>query len=303
MPVEHPVFLIFGQPGICKTSLSYSATDPLLLDFDKGAHRSVNRRDTLVIDSWPDVVELDAKVLDPYATIVVDTVGRALDIITADIVLTDPKKAPGGNLSMQGWGVLKTRFRTWMASLRALGKDVLLIAHDKEDKDGDMRIVRPEIVGGSYGEVMKLSDFVGYLYMNGRDRVLDFNPTDRWIGKNPGAWPPFKVPPVAKATTFVAELIDRGRDTLGHISDTSAQIMHQVETWRTKIASLTMAAQLNDQIPLIKALGPTLQPQAAKLLMNRGEALKCAFDRAAKVFTTPHVERPPTVGAGLGDLI
>ena len=47
--VEHPVLLIFGQPGIGKTSLAYSAADPLVLDFDQGAHRAANRRDTLAI--------------------------------------------------------------------------------------------------------------------------------------------------------------------------------------------------------------------------------------------------------------
>ena len=55
--VEHPVFLIFGQPGIGKSSLGYSTKDPLLLDFDKGAHRAANRRDSLVIDGWKDVLD------------------------------------------------------------------------------------------------------------------------------------------------------------------------------------------------------------------------------------------------------
>jgi hypothetical protein len=288
IPVEHPVFLIFGQPGICKTSLAFSMKDPLLRDYDKGAHRAANRRDTLVIDNWRDVVESNsADVLAPYASVVEDTVGRCLDFITADIAATDPKKAPGGNLSQQGWGVLKNRFRQHVAGLRALGKDVLLIAHDKEDKDGDSRIVRPDIVGGSYGEVMKVADFVGYLYMNGRDRVLDFNPTDRWIGKNPAGWAPFKVPPVTKATDFMAELVELGREALGAISDASAQITREVEEWRSRIAGLRTAKELNAAMPDIKKLSATVQPQVAKLLMDRGDELKLSFDKASKAFTEP----------------
>lgn len=286
IPVEHPVFLIFGQPGICKTSLAYSAKDPLLRDYDKGAHRAANRRDTLLIDSWRDVVESNsADNLAPYSTVIEDTVGRCLDLITADIAATDPKKAPGGNLSQQGWGVLKNRFRQHIATLRALGKDVLLIAHDKEDKDGDARIVRPEIVGGSYGEVMKVADFVGYLYMNGRDRVLDFNPTDRWIGKNPAGWEPFKVPPVNKAQDFMADLFDRGRVALGQLSEQSAAIVRQVAEWRLRISSLTSAAECNAVMPEITALSPTVKPQVAKLLMEHGEELKLTFDKDAKKFT------------------
>lgn len=288
IPVDHPVFLIFGQPGIMKTSLAYSAKDTLLLDFDRGAHRAINRKDTLVIDSWADVADLleHTDVLAPYSTVAVDTVGRCLDVMTADIIRETPKYGPGGNLSMQGWGVLKKRFQTFMATLRTLGKDVVLIAHDKEDKDGDTRVVRPDIAGGSYGEVMKVADFVAYAYMAGRDRVLDFNPTDRWIGKNPGAWPAFKVPAPAKATTFLADLIDKGRDALGHISEESAVITQQVETWRAKFDGLTTAAQLNAEMPLVKAItSPVVQPQAAKLLMDRGAELALSFDAKAKKFT------------------
>jgi hypothetical protein len=285
IPVEHPVFLIFGQPGIMKTSLGYSCKDPLLRDYDKGAHRAANRRDTLLIDSWKDVVESNAaEALEPYATVVEDTVGRCLDLLTADIAATDPKKAPGGNLSQQGWGVLKNRFRQHVATLRALGKDVLLIAHDKEDKDGDTRIVRPDIVGGSYGEVMKVADFVGYAYMNGRDRMLDFSPTDRWIGKNPAGWPPFKVPPVAKATDFMAELFDLGREALGAISEASAKATQEIAVWRSRIDGLRTAKELNAAMPEIKALGPTIQPQVAKLLMDRGAAIPVPFDAKAKHF-------------------
>jgi hypothetical protein len=294
--VDHPVILLFGQPGICKSSLGYSAKDPLLLDFDKGAHRAANRRDTLVINSWTDVKELmeSADQLDPYGTLTVDTVGRCLDVMTAHIAATDPKKAPGGNLSQQGWGVLKTNFRTWIANLRTKGKDVLLIAHDKEDKDGDTRIVRPDIVGGSYGEVMKVADFVGYVYMNGRDRVLDFNPTDRWIGKNPGGWAPFPVPPIGKAQSFMAELFDKGREALGAISEESAQITQQVDTWRANIAKLTTPKQLNEQMPIIKAIvTPIVQAQAAKLLMDRGAELKLSFDKDAKKFSAPKEEKQP----------
>lgn len=289
IPVEHPVFLLFGQPGICKSSLGFSAKNPLLLDFDKGAHRAANRRDTLAIDRWGDVVELmDApEALAPYDTIVVDTVGRCLDLITADIAATDPKKAPGGNLSQQGWGVLKNRFRSWAAQLRTMGKDLLLIAHDKEDKDGDTRIVRPDITGGSYGEVMKVADFVGYVYMVGKDRVLDFNPTDRWVGKNPAGWAPWKVPPVAKAADFMGGLFDAGRAALGGISEVSAKVAQQVDDWRAQIDTFTTPEECTKAITPISQLAPVAAPQVKKLLWERAHALGFEFNTKAKTFTAP----------------
>lgn len=286
IPVEHPVFLLFGQPGICKSSLGYSAKDPLVLDFDHGAHRAANRRDTLLIDAWADVTELmqNADTLSNYSTLVTDTVGRCLDLMTADIAINDPKKAPGGNLSQQGWGVLKNRFKNWGSQVRGLGKDMLLIAHDKEDKDGDTRIVRPDIVGGSYGEVMKIADFVGYVYMAGKDRILDFNPTDRWVGKNPGGWAPFKIPPVAKAQSFMAELFDRGRAALGAISEESAKITQQVDDWRAAIDTFTSIDEVNRAIPETAKLSAIVAPQVKKILMDRAGFLGFEWDVKAKAF-------------------
>lgn len=296
IPVEHPVFCWFGQPGIGKSSLGYSCRDPLTLDFDRGAHRAANRRDTLVIDTWADVNELMAQpaVLEPYATIVVDTVGRCLDVMTADIIAQTPKLGPNGNLSQQGWGVLKTRFRTWVATLRTLGKDVALIAHDKEDKDGDTRTVRPDIVGGSYGEVMKVADFVAYVYMAGKDRVMDFNPTDRWVGKNPAGWKPFLIPPIAKAQVFMADLFKQGRAALGAISEESARVTQAVDDWRAQIGTFTTAEDCNRAAAEIKKLAPIVGAPVAKLLLDHASAKGIPFNKTTRKFEAPTSADVPT---------
>lgn len=297
MPVEHPIFLINGEPGIGKSSLGYSTREPLLLDFDRGAHRAANRRDTLVINGWADVVELsDAEILAPYQTIVVDTVGRCLDLITAEIIRESPKLGPGGNLSQQGWGALKTRFRTWMSTLRGYGKDVLLISHDREDKDGDTRIHRPDITGGSYGEVLKVADFVGFLYLSGRDRILDFSPTDRWVGKNPAQWAPFKVPPVGQASAFMAGLMDQGRAALGAISSESAKVLQQIEDWKLAVQDATDPASFNRLMGDLSKFAPVAAPQAKRILWEAAQGRGWLFDTTAKHFTAAPAE-PVAAGA------
>ena len=295
IPVEHPVFCLYGQPGIGKSSIGYSAKDPLLLDFDQGAHRAANRRDTMVINAWADVKELmDAPdTLAPYATVIVDTVGRCLDLITADIIQTTPKHGRDGSLTLQGYGALKTRFRTWMTQLRTLGKEVVLLAHDKEDGDADNRIVRPDITGGSYAEVMKISDFVGYVCMSGKNRVLDFSPTDRWVGKNPGNWNPLVLPPVAKAQDFLGGLIDQGRTVLGAISEASASVASVVDDWRAQIETFTEPDELTKAIPEINKLSAVAAPQVKKLLMARAKALGYPFDTKSHAFTAPAKEPVP----------
>lgn len=282
--VDHPVFCVFGQPGIGKSTLGYSAKEPLTLDFDHGAHRAANRRDTAQIDKWADVEDLkDA--IQPYSTIVVDTAGRSLDAMTVDIIEENPKYGKGGALTLQGYGVLKSRFRTWIATLRSMGKDVVLLAHHKEEKDGDNYIIRPDITGSSYDEVMKVSDFVGYLYMNGKDRVLDFNPTDRWVGKNPGQWKPLKVPTPDKAQTFLAELIDKGRAALGSISEESSKVVTQVNEWRDAIEAWTTVEECNRGLAsILKIEAPIVAAPVKRLLMDRAKALKFEYSGDKKAF-------------------
>lgn len=287
--VAHPVFLIFGQPGIGKSSLGYSAKDPLALDFDRGAHRAANRRDTLQIDAWADVAELteQSEALAHYATIVVDTVGRCLDLMSTDIIASNPKLGRDGNLSLQGYGVLKSRFRLWIAQLRTYGKDVVLLAHDKEEGDADSKTVRPDITGGSYAEVMKVSDCVGYLFMAGKNRVLDFSPSERWVGKNPARWAPLTLPPVAKAQTVLADLIDGARAALGAISEESAKVAVEVDDWRAAVESYTKIDEINRAVSESAKLSAVVAPQAKKLLLDRAKALGFAWDMTKKTFIEP----------------
>lgn len=285
--VEHPVFLLCGQPGICKTSLAYSAKDPLLLDFDGGAYRAANRRDTWPIHDWDDVRDLMAnpEILSGFSTIVPDTVGRCLDVMTADIIREVPKYGRDGGLTIQGFGVLKSRFRTWMLELRAMGKDVLLIAHAKEERDGDVTVLRAEITGGSYGEIMKVSDFIGTIYINGKNRVLDFNPNEKWIGKNPAGWNAIKIPPADKAQHFMEELFDLGRKSLGTISEASALLAQQVQDFRCAIDTYTTADELNRLIPDLSKLSAVVRPQVVKMLGDRALAQGIPWNKAAKQFT------------------
>lgn len=292
--IEHPVFLIFGPPGVCKSSLGFSAKDPLALDADEGAHRAANRKDTLLVPTWASIVELMAHpdALDPYATIVVDTVGRVLDKMAVAIMAEDPKnKTKGGAMSITGWGVMKTRFRQWITDLRAKGKDVILIAHESEEKVGDGYITRPDIQGGSYDEVMKVADFVGFVSVVNKQRVIDFNPTDEHPGKNPGRWESIVVPPIEKATDVLAKLMDAGRAALGHISEESAKVMQDVEGYRRQINAFETPEQFTElaaQVPGLQQSAPMVYAQVRKILVDRAKDAGYVYDLKSKRFKNPN---------------
>jgi hypothetical protein len=97
--------------------------------------------------------------------------------------------------------------------------------------------------------------------------VLDFSPTDRWIGKNPAGWPPFKLPPIVDAKAFMADLYDQARDALGKISDANAETVDVIQSWRAKMAHYKTDTEFNATIPEIKKLPkPTYKAIATELL-------------------------------------
>ncbi len=289
--VKHLIFLLYGQPGICKSSLGFSADEPILLNFDSetALSRTVNRRDAidvLTVDMLNAEQEHQAELFAKYNTIVIDPVGACLNLMAADIVIKTPKCGRAdGSLTLQGFGSLKQRFARWIADLKRLEKDILFISHNKEDKNNDIVFQRPDITGGSKDEVLRLADCVGYLAMNGKNRVLDFNPTEAWFGKNPAQWAPFKVPAIEKSTDFLATLMADAKKSLGKISEASAAVTLQIDDWRAAIATFNTPEDFNRAIPQVKAMAKVLQPQVSKMLID-GAALVSGvqFNKQLKLF-------------------
>ena len=179
--------LIYGQPGTGKSSLALSAPSPVLLDFDGGVQR-VNgafQCPTLQVESWDEVIEAMKEDLSEFQTIVIDTAGKMLDYMSSFIIKNDQKMAMrDGSLSLKGYGVRKTMFINFLKQCSMLGKNLIFVAHEREDKDGETRIVRPEIGGSSAGDLIKELDLVGYMQMIGAERTISWSPTEKFYAKN-----------------------------------------------------------------------------------------------------------------------
>jgi hypothetical protein len=212
--VERLNLVLYAPPGVGKTSMAFTADSPLLLDFDQGAHRAANRKDSVRVAHWTEVTDMTAEDLEAYKTLVVDTAGRALDSLTVDIIRRNPKAGRGGALSLQGYGTLKAEFVAWLKSVNALGKDVVLIAHMDEQRNGDDIIERLDVQGGSKGEIYKAADAMGRIAIRDGKRLLMFSPTDAAFGKNPGQLAPIEVPHPDKDPQFLAGVIQQIKDKL-----------------------------------------------------------------------------------------
>ena len=80
--------VLYGEPGVGKTSLAFTSSNPVLFDHDKGIQRSVGRKDSARFDTWEEVMELvDGGALKDYDTLITDTGGSLLDKLIAKYVI------------------------------------------------------------------------------------------------------------------------------------------------------------------------------------------------------------------------
>lgn len=274
---------IYAAPGLGKTSISFTADKPLLLDFDRGAHRSANRKDTVQVERWEDVAHITADDLADFNTVVVDTAGRALDTLTPDIIRRNPKMGRGGSLTLQGFGQLKAEFVAWLKHLNSLGKDVVLIAHMDEQRNGDEIIERLDVQGGSKGEIYKAADAMGRLSIRDGKRMLNFSPTDSQFGKNPGQLEPLEVPHPDRDPQFLAGVIQQIKDRLNALTEEQRQAQALLEKWRMQLADVEDADGINS---LIKDAGDL--PRSVKVLVHdRATTLGLIADKASGGYVAP----------------
>lgn len=298
--VQNSIITIYGSPGSGKTSLGGTAKRALLLDFDWGAHRTPFRPDTYQIESWQMAAGISADDVEGYSTLVVDTVGRAVDFIISGMPNTEGKaqlKTASGNPTQLGWGRVKGEFFAWLRRLRTFGVDLIFIAHDKEEKDGDVRNLRLDIVGSSCSEIIKISDFVGYLTKaEGSKSVLDFSPTATTLGKNSAGLEPIEVPDFAIQPHFFEELLVRMKTALGAPAKAHREALDKLEAFKAQVLECGDAEAFTALIPEAEKLGKPMNRQAWAFLKAEAESAGFDYDKKAKAFMDGD-----DAGAGAGD--
>jgi hypothetical protein len=285
IPVTRITMALYGDPGVGKTTLAFTADKPLLFDFDNGAHRASNRQDVVRVSSWADVDGVTIADLAPYSTVVVDTAGRLLDALSADIIASDAKLGRGGVLSQQGWGRLKQRFTAWLKMLNQSGKDVVLIAHGTEKLDGETVNARLDVQGGSKDEIYKSVDAMGRVFIKNGKRVVCFDPTESAFGKNPGQFGLLEVPSPITAD-FLARVLADTKEALNAQTEAMREAAKLLDEWRDAIALLETAEDFNGKLAAIKQQSKPIQ----KLFADAATAKGLHFDAAAKEYVAQQKE-------------
>ena len=285
---KDPFVVIYGQPGVGKTSLSFTMPSPVLhLDFDKGVDRAVQkvRPDSVAITSYGDFhnyvfsdqFEQDVQ-SEGWKSVVLDTVGTLLeDHIAPWLISKEPKNSNNmGGLSLTGWGALGIAFNNLKGRLQSLGLQICAVAHGKEEGDGDKQI-RLAVKGGSSDIIYRSCDMMGYMYIRGNDRVIDFNPRAAHMGKNVARLPITTIPDSEsdKYDVFLDQVVVQ--TCINRMKEKSlAQLAFNKEvlSWKKKLSICKTTDDFDLFIGLLKESdNKLLKVQVKKML---GEALKKA---------------------------
>lgn len=302
--------LIYGQPGAGKTTLGESAPNPVLFDYDQGAYRTngAHQVPTFSPQNWEQTAQAIDEILQEMPeceTVIIDTVGKMLDYMSEYIVRTDPKKAKlDGSLSLQGYGTRKQMFIDFIHRMQMLGKNVVFVAHEKEEKRGDETVKRPEIGGSSANDLIKELDLVGYVQMIGSERTISFNPTEQFYAKNTCNLEPFMKLPVT---------VDRNGVAVGN-NDFMAKIIECFRTSQEAKAKLTadfdrLMADINERVEACESADDlnTLATEfgapefghiynskllAGQALRDKAAALGAKFNKVKKCYEGPEPAKP-----------
>ena len=284
--------LIYGSAGVGKSTLGCSATAPLIIDTDNGIHRVKKeyRANTIQPENFQDILDLfnDPKIISEYKTLVFDTFGSFLDLMEDYVAQLAPaNRQSNRDLTLKGYGVRKKEFIRILDKAKETGLSLLFIAHEKEERDGEDRIIRPLATGSSINDLITTMEFVGYVSMMGNNRTINFNPTQKYYAKNSLNLPPnLNIPAIDSQNTFIKDYIEK-------------RIAEKIENEKKDIVDVNKLitpiitdkkVEFNDRISKIKALDftKTEKEKAMDLINKQATIENMVFDKKTSKF----IEKP-----------
>lgn len=182
--------LIAGYPGIGKTTIGLSAPKPLLIDADAGIDRVdpayAEGHDVIQPKTYDELLEdLTAENLTPYESIVIDTLGKLQDLMKSWAIKKDPKYGQrDGSLSLKGYGFINREMSRLMDMLfYEFDKNLVVLFHAIEDKDGDNTRLRLKCEGATKNNIWEGMDLGGFVEMFGNTRTLGLSNCERYFAK------------------------------------------------------------------------------------------------------------------------
>lgn len=180
--------LIAGYPGIGKSTLALSAPNPLHIDVDFGIDRIEPRYRAPYIQpkDYQEILDdLTPENVKGFDTLVFDTGGKLVSLMSLWAIKKDPKYGlRDGSLSLKGYGFVGKEFvRLMDYCFYELQKNIVIVFHATEEKDGDATRLRIKVEGQTKNNVWEPMDLGGFVEIYGNDRTIGFSNCERYFAK------------------------------------------------------------------------------------------------------------------------
>lgn len=282
-PKRPVIILIYGTPGVGKTSLVSTSENPILIDTDKGADRSAMKVDTLIASKWEDVLAEKDSFKD-YKTCCIDTAKAVLDDYLSIYVCNKDYKLKNNKLKM--YGSIGDEFKYFVNERRSENLDLVFTAHAKEEKDGDVIKVSPDVTGQSKDLLLRIADQVGYVTMVNNKRTIVFDPTDKSIGKNVANIEPLEIPDKysPEFATFMDSLIKRVKEAISTQTEDQKKALEEVASLREKISSIKETKDADNVLAELNGKPKTMAMPLKEALSEKVKELGFKYNKEAKKF-------------------
>lgn len=291
--------LVAGYPGIGKSTLALSAPKPLHIDVDFGIDRIEPRyrKDYIQPKSYEEILEdLKPENLTDYETLVFDTGGKLISLMSLWAIKQDPKYGQrDGSLSLKGYGFVGKEFTRLMDyCFYELKKHIVMVFHAIEDKDGDQTRLRIKVEGQTKNNVWETQDLGGFVEMVGNRRTIGFSNCERYFAKGTrGVHGIIPIPDLTPTSpnNFLALLFEQyNAKSADEVAEANAQkeaYDAAMEAAKAIIEGVTDAATANAATAAFKQIEHALTSQREANLMwnNHIKSLGLFYDKVLKEYT------------------
>ena len=297
--------IIYGSPGVGKTTLALSAPDPILLDFDRGVSRvrAEHRKDTSVCSSYKEVrADLESPEMKNYKTIIIDTGGSLVSFLKDWAMNEKGAKTKSGEFnSLKGFGFVKAEWASFTEYIKTvLHKNVIYIFHANEEKDKDGNPIQRLVCEGSVrNTVWTPCDFGGFLQMIGDQRVICFTPEQEYFAKGchgiTGRIPVPALAPGAK-NTFITDLFEAAKANINAeaagYNDAKNAYESAVSSAKEILADVTDADSANSAMKKFKSIKHALtsERETSAMWKSKMTELGLVYDSKSKKYAPKPTE-------------
>ena len=291
--------LIAGYPGIGKSTLALSAPNPLHIDVDFGIDRiePQYRKPYIQPASYQEILDdLTPLNVQNFDTLVFDTGGKLISLMSLWAIKKDLKYGQrDGSLSLKGYGFVGKEFvRLMDYCFYELQKNIVIVFHATEEKDGDNTRLRIKVEGQTKNNVWEPMDLGGFVEMYGNDRTIGFSNCERYFAKGTrGISGVRKIPALTPTSPndFLTKLFAQynaisAEELAKNAADQEAYEAAMAEG-RAVVEAITDADTANAAMPKIKAIKHSLTSEKEVGVLFNAKIKACGlfYDKVLKKYT------------------